>query len=135
MPSRARWIAGSARRRASSAPGLQPGLVELDHVGPSRLQLAHLRVDRRGIVHDQLFLVPVELVLGLARHRERAGQGDLDPSIGDGAQKFDVAQLDRAQPADRARDARHHDRAAGAPRTVAGLSRSTPERAVAKRFE
>jgi hypothetical protein len=90
------------------------GLVELDHIGAGRLQIADLGVDRRGVIHDQLFLVLVELVLGLPRHRERAGQGDLDFAAVL-AQKFDVAHLDRAQPADRADNSRHDDRAAGAP--------------------
>jgi hypothetical protein len=56
----------------------------------------------------------VELVLGLARHRERAGERDLDRPGRVGAQEFCVAHLDRPQPADRADDARHHDGAAGA---------------------
>jgi hypothetical protein len=37
----------------------------------------------------------------LARHRNRAGQGGLDRAVGVGAQEFDIAQLDRPQPADR----------------------------------
>jgi hypothetical protein len=54
----------------------------------------------------------IELVLRLARHRERAGERDLDRTIGIAAQERDIAHLDRAQPADRADDARHHDGAA-----------------------
>jgi len=112
-------VEGAVDRRQGQAArlvgaGLQLGLVELDHIGPSRLQVAQLGVDRGGVVHDQLFLVPVELVLGLARHRERAGQRDLDPPVGVGAQEFDIAHLD-GPPPDRARDAWHHDGAAGAP--------------------
>jgi len=47
-------------RRQREAPrlfgaGLQPGLVELDHIDPGRFQVAHLRVDRRGVVHHQPF--------------------------------------------------------------------------------
>src|SRR6516162_7354717 len=60
-----------------------------------RLEVANLGVDRGGILHDQLFLVPIELALGLARHRERAGGGDLDPAVGVLAQKLDIADLDR----------------------------------------
>ena len=114
MPSRV-----AVDRRQRQAPRLlgarlQPRLVELDHIGAGRLQIADLGVDRRGVIHDQLFLVLVELVLGLTRHRERTGQGDLDFAVGVGAQKFDIANLDRPQPADRTRDARHDDGAAGA---------------------
>jgi len=115
MPSRARSIAGRGEAARLFRAGVQPGLVELDHIGPGRLQVAHLGVDRGGVVHHQLFLVLVKLVLGLARHCERAGQGDLDPALGVGAQELDVAHLDRPQPADRLDDARHHDGAAGAP--------------------
>jgi hypothetical protein len=46
--------------------GLQPGLVELDHIGPGRLQITQLGVDHRGVIHNQLFLVLVKFVLGLA---------------------------------------------------------------------
>ena len=46
------------------------------------------------------------------------GKRDLDFAVGVGAQKFDVAHLDRPQPADRADDARHDDGAAGAPHDV-----------------
>jgi hypothetical protein len=71
----------------------------------------------------------------LGRFRERAGQGDLDRTVGVSAQEFDIANLDRPQPADRTDDLRHDDGATGAPAPVAGLSRSTPESDVAKRFE
>ena len=47
------------------------------------------------------------VVLGLLRHRERPGDGDLDPAVGDRAQELDVADLDRPRPPDRADDARH----------------------------
>jgi hypothetical protein len=40
------------------------GFVELDLIGPGRLQIADFGVDRGDVVHDQLFLVLVELVLG-----------------------------------------------------------------------
>ena len=107
-------------RRQCQAPRLlgarlQPRLGELDHIGAGRLQIADLGVDRRGVIHDQLLLVLVELVLGLAGHRERAGQRDLDRMVGVGAQEFDVAHLDRPQPADRPDNPRHADGAAGAP--------------------
>jgi len=107
-------------RRQCQAPRLlgarlQPRLVELDHIGAGRLQIADFGVDRGGVIHDQLFLVLVELILGLARHRERAGQGDLDFAVGVGAQEFDVMHLDRPQSADRPDNTRHDDGAAGAP--------------------
>jgi hypothetical protein len=51
----------------------------------------------------------------LARHGERAGQRDLDRALSVGAQEFDIAHLDRPQPADRADDPRHDNRAARAP--------------------
>jgi hypothetical protein len=47
------------RRRAR----LRPRLIELDHIRPGRLQVADLCVDRRGVIDNELFLVPVEFVL------------------------------------------------------------------------
>jgi hypothetical protein len=84
-------------------------------VAGGRLQIADFGVDRCGVVHDQPFLVLVELVLGLARHRKRAGEGDLDVAVGVGPQELDIVDFDRPQPPDQADDARHHDGAAGTP--------------------
>jgi len=52
-----------------------------------------------------------------------------------GTQEFDIAPLDRPQPADRPVMRGTTTVPPVRPRPVAGLSRSTPERAVAKRFE
>ena len=113
-------VEGPVDRRQCQAPrlfgtGLHPRLVELDHIGPGGLQIAGLGIDRRGVIHHQLFLVFVVFVLGLARHRERAGQGDLDLAIGVAAQELDIAHFDRPQPADRADDARHDNGSARPP--------------------
>jgi len=126
MPSR---VAVDRRQRQAArllGGRLQPGFVELDHIGPGRLQVADLGVDRRGVAHNQLFFVLVELVLGLARHRERAGQGDLDLAVGVGAQKFDIAHLDRPEAPDRADNPRHDDGAAGAPHDGRGVVEIDP---------
>jgi hypothetical protein len=45
----------------------------------------------------------------------RPGQRDLDHAVSVDAEEFDIAHLDRAQPADRTDDARHNNGAAGAP--------------------
>ena len=50
-------------------------------------------------------------------------------------QEFDIAPLDRPQPADRPVMRGTTTVPPVRPRPVAGLSRSTPERALAKRFE
>ena len=53
--------------------GLEIRLVDLDHVGAGRLQVARLVVDRGGVGERQLRRVAVEVVLRLLRHRERPG--------------------------------------------------------------
>src|SRR5439155_26766464 len=62
----------------------------------------------------KLRLVLVEIVLRLLRHRERTGQGGLDPAIGAGAQEKYVAHLDRVRPLDRSDHARNRVGVTGA---------------------
>src|SRR6516165_8673491 len=92
------------------------------------------RLPRRRI-RGQLFLVLVELVLGLARHRERAGERDLDHPVAVGARRnptscTSTGRSRRIGPTIRGTTTVPPVR----PRTSAGLSRSIPERAVAKRL-
>jgi hypothetical protein len=54
------------------------------------------------------------VVLRLLGHRERARHGDLDPPVGERAQKLDVANLDRLRAAHRADHSRHRALVAGA---------------------
>ena len=84
-----------------------PGFVELDHVGAGLLQVQRFGVDGFGKRHRELFVVLVELVLGLLAHGERAGQGDLGGAVGILAQEFHVVQFDRAAALDLADHARH----------------------------
>jgi hypothetical protein len=44
---------------------LQPRLVDLDHIRPGGFEVAGFGVDRRGVIHDQLFLFSVEFVFRL----------------------------------------------------------------------
>ena len=59
-------------------PGLHVRLVDLDDVGARGEQVDDLVVDGAGVGQRQLGRVCVEVVLGLLRHRERPGHGDLD---------------------------------------------------------
>ena len=101
--------------------GLDPGLVDLNDVGARALEVVRLLVHRRREIHHELLLVVVELVLGLARHRERPGQRDLDPAVGVAAQELDVAQLDRMPAPDLPCDPRHPARVAAPPGDGSGV--------------
>src|SRR5512134_1575148 len=84
--------------------GLEVRLVDLDDVRARRLEVVELLVDRFGIREREALAVGVVVVLGLLRHRERPGNGDLDPAIRDRAEELDVPDLDRPRAADRADD-------------------------------
>ena len=94
--------------------GLEIGLVDLDDVRARRLEIAQLLVDRLRVRERQAAAVGVVVVLGLLRHRERPGHGDLDPQVRERAQELDVAQLDGPRAPNRADDARHRVLVAGA---------------------
>ena len=101
-------------------PCLEVRLVDLDDVGPGRLQVVELLVDGLRVGEREAPLVVVVVVLRLLGHRERPGNGDLDPAVGERAQELDVADLDRARAADRAYDLR--DRVL-VPRAIEGDAR------------
>jgi hypothetical protein len=65
-----------------------------------------LHVDGLGVGERELALVAVVIVLRLLRHGERAGNGDLDPALGEATEELDVAKLHGPCPANRADDSR-----------------------------
>ena len=121
MPSSARSIASIAYCARCLGPRLQVRLVDLDDVGARSLQVAQLLVDRGRVRERERALVAVEVVLRLLRHRERAGNRDLDPTGRERAEEPDVAHLDRPSPPDLADHPRHRVRVAGAIERDAGL--------------
>ena len=102
-------------------PCLHIGLVDLDIIGAGREQILDLGIDRDRIIMGELGLVGIMIVLGLLRHGEGAGDGDLDPAIGIGAEEKDVAHLDRVAAGDLADDARHRIGLAAAIERGAGI--------------
>ena len=100
--------------------GLEIWLVDLHEVGARRKQVEHLVIDGRSVGHRQRRSVAVEVVLGLLRHRERAGHGDLDRVSRVRPQEADGLHLDRATANDRTAHTRHRHRR---PRAVHRLAR------------
>ena len=86
-------------------PRLHVGLVDLHDVGPCREEVDDLVVDGAGVGEGELALARVGVVLGLLRHRERAGHGDLDQPVRIGPQELHVADLHGMLALDRADDA------------------------------
>ncbi len=93
-------------------PCLQVRLVDLDDVRACRLEVAQLLVDRLRVGEREVSRALVVVVLGLLRHRERPGDGDLDPPVRDRTEQLDVTHLDRTRAPDRAHDARDRVRVA-----------------------
>src|SRR3546814_20716893 len=62
---------------------------------PRREQVLHLGIDRIGIVHRERTQIGIKAVLGLLRHREGAGQGELDRLGRMAAQERRILRLDR----------------------------------------
>jgi hypothetical protein len=94
MPSSARLIASTAYSRAGSGRACRYG---------SSIWTTSAPVDRLRVREREAAAVRVVVVLGLLRHGERPGNGDLDPALGDRTQELDVANLDRGRAADGAR--------------------------------
>src|SRR5919201_4322806 len=100
---------------------LEVRLVDLHNVRAGRLEIAEFLVDGFGVREREAPPVAVVVVLRLLRHRERAGNRDLDPAIGDRAEELDVAALDRPRPSDLADDPRDWVLVAGAVERNAGM--------------
>ena len=80
-----------------------------------------LLVDRLRVRQSDRPGVAVMLVLGLLRHRERAGDSGFDLAVGDGAQERDVARLHRPRPPDLADHAGHQNVLPAAPDGLSGM--------------
>jgi hypothetical protein len=87
--------------------------VDLDDVDPSREQILHLGIDGIRVGKCQRLVIGVEIVLRLLRHRERAGEGDLDWAVGVLFQERDMPGLHRPPTLDGAGHARDGDVFAG----------------------
>ena len=98
---------GNAERPRFVRIGLQERLVELDHVGAGREHVSYFLVQRDGAVHRDRGFVLVVIVEQLLRHRERPRNGDLDGTVGVGAQEHHVADLHRLPAPDFADHPRH----------------------------
>src|SRR3546814_16717527 len=66
-----------------------------------------LGIDRIGIVYRERTQIGIKAVLGLLRHREGAGQGELDRLGRMAAHELRILSLDRWDAADRTRNVRH----------------------------
>ena len=126
MPSSARLIASIAYSRAGSGRAWRYGSSICTTSAPGRLQVAQLLVHGVRVREREAPAVGVVVVLRLLRHRERPGNGDLDPAVRDRAQELDVTHLDRPRAADRADDSRDGVLVAGAVERDAGLVQVDP---------
>jgi len=124
-----------SKRPRSRGMRLQIRLIDLHDVGAGGEQVPDFHVHGGGVVHRQLRLGRVVIVLRQLGHRERAGNRDLDRTIGVRAQELHIAHGDRTQPPNAPDDPRHERRLAGAADDGAGLSRSIPSSAVANRLK
>ena len=116
-------------------PCLHVRLVDLHDVGSGGEQIDDLVMDGAGVGQRQFGGAFVVVVLGLLGHRERPRHRDLDRTAGVGAQELDVADLYRGF---RSTGPTTRGTGLGSPlrsSAVPGLSISTPESAVANRFE
>ncbi len=85
---------------------LHIGFVYLHHVATRRKQRRHLFAHGTRIVHRRIGITRVKVVLGLLRHRERAGQRHFDRPTGAASEELCAFDLYRAPPANLADNSR-----------------------------
>ena len=136
IPSRARLIASSAYSRAFSGRACRYGSSIWTTSAPAAFRSRSSSLTAVGIGEREAPVVGVVVVLCLLGHRERAGDRDLDPPVGDrrgGTRRRGSPPAAFAAPARRRAGPDSRDRCGRARRRA--LSMSTPSSAVAKRFE
>src|SRR2546425_1570318 len=96
-------------------------LVDLDDVSTGGEEVPDLFVHDSGVRHGHRFVARVGVVLGLPRHRERAGHGHLDHFLRVRTQKAEVFDLNGMLAPDRSDDAGNRLGTARAAQGRAGL--------------